>query len=226
MANPPTSFSSKLLRTDLANQVAELVIIKNDLEAALTNVKLMRDRYPPKDEMANEDRAIQMALYRDTIMLITGCFRKDGLTPEETFSTIENTDEFMQWMWDTRDTYIAHTFGPQRQAVSVAIVHPETGKVLGAGPFNFNMVGIAEDHIQGLGQGVTLALNYTNSQLDILSKDLLDEAQKLTPEEALALPNASIHVPGAEDLRTHRRTYRDINAGDKPKRSRRRPRGR
>lgn len=206
---------AKELKGAKAELMAELALIHNDLTACTRQLRLLRDEITV-DAGAVEETVIRDALFRDSINLFVGCFEKRGLDVETVFGSDDGGVEFFRWAKDVRDSYAAHRFGPARQAVAAVFVDPNTGLAVGVGPFHMQWTAPDGETLDQLLRAVAIAGRYAAQRGSDLNDELLGETTAMTAADLAALPPARLHVPGSEELRMGRASFRALKSGDGP----------
>jgi hypothetical protein len=109
---------------------------------------------------------------------------------EDVYGTHAATIPSFQWVQDIRDAYAAHKFGAQRQCVVGVIQDPIAGIGIG------QLFALYQGQVKSDGPQIIAFMQATAAYLDQkaerLKADLLDEVQKMTPEQIQSLPIGTI----------------------------------
>ena len=114
----------KFLATAEADQLAELYLLQADLKAAHDALALYLEKFEFSEDLTDEGRIISASLFRDCILLYCSCFstkEPNKLEPKAVYGHLEDWEPFYRRVLDTRDAFVAHNFGPQRQHHIVVI---------------------------------------------------------------------------------------------------------
>jgi hypothetical protein len=116
------------LNTPLAHEVAEHVLLQEDMKSSLDAMRLWSEKYAERLP-GTEEGIIGKSLFRDAIIQFVGCFDKSAkypLSPDDVYGPTNNLPLF-EWFKNMRDAYAAHKFGAQRQCIAGVMQHPQHG---------------------------------------------------------------------------------------------------
>ncbi len=210
-----TPLTGKRANSRQARRVAELMLIVSDLKNAIRCFELWRPPSPDESAQALEANLINESLFRNGLVTFMACFDSatpDNLKRDDVYSPDNGGTALFDLLKAWRDTWIAHRFGPSRQAEAIFLIDPKTGDVLQDGYFQA-VTRVPEyesrEHVIRL---VKEALAHAEQSLRIESKALRVEVDSLTPFQRLKMPDAIISMPdGTQQQRMGRQKFRNIS---------------
>jgi hypothetical protein len=211
----------KALATPEADYLAELYLIKGDLDAAHATLSLYFDRFTPDRQLSGGEQVISSSLFRDGIILYCACFSTSDpnkLNPEAVYGHLEGWKDYCQKLLDMRNAFAAHNFGPMRQHKIVVIALEIGGKLVPAG---FNQVFLRfAGWIPGEGpkllQYIDVARDYLQKQIEEAERPILKMLETITSDELAALPDAEgFLTPEPRDIKSTRQTFRRRGRGER-----------
>jgi hypothetical protein len=204
--NDPTL---KEVKTPLARELAELVLLEADIKASRDAFRLWFSKYAGrKDELTAEEALISLSLFRDSIILFVGCFDSTApvaLSALELYPAAANISYF-QWLKDIRDSYAAHKFGPFRQCITGVMVDGE-GIVIRSGytiRLYAGVVAEAKDDIISL---INVAGRYLEKRIFALSKQLTEYGMAMSADDLNSLQIAKTHDVEPHEVRKSRSKF-------------------
>jgi hypothetical protein len=212
----------KLLSTPEANHLAELYLLKADLNAAYDTLSLYFARFAFSDGMREGDfSTISASLFRDGIMLYCACFATDGdpdkLNPNDVYANVEGGLDYCQKLLDIRDTFVAHNFGPMRQH-NIVVIALEIGGRLVPAAFNqvhFRFAGWIASEGERLLPHIDLARKYLEERIKEAEEPVLEILKTISSDDLAALPEADgFLAPEDRDIRTSRQRFRNRARGE------------
>jgi len=203
----------KALSFPLAVELAEATLLRQDMRASLSAMKLWCEKYSKLEKPTLEEMTIRQSLFRDAIVQFIGCFDKTApfsLSKDEVYKGTDGGAEYFQWLKDIRDAYAAHKFGPLRQcAVGVFVDLPESGQITIGDLISIYAGPTEERNNLDLISFMGVAANYLDSAVTALQEKLLTAAKATPIVELRALPNARAHGVNPEDIRLSREKFRN-----------------
>jgi hypothetical protein len=211
----------KHLTTPEADELAELYLLRGDLNASRDALQLYFDKYLVNDEAKlGEEAIISGSLFRDAILLYCACFStKDAgkLLPEAVYGHLEEWKGYYQTILDMRDAFIAHNFGPQRQHNIVVLCKQEDGQLL---PFGFTeffirFAGWIASEKEQILRFIDIGLEHLAGRIEEAGNRVTKAIENLTPEQLAALPDAEVLLPAREDFRKSRSRFHEDGRGER-----------
>jgi hypothetical protein len=201
----------KELTTPLARELAEYILLQEDLRACLATTTLWFAKYAGrKDELSDEERLMGLSLFRDSIVMFVGCFDKSAplsLRAEDVYEVENGGLAFFKWLQDIRDSYAAHKFGPLRQSAVGVITNP-AGDVIGSGHLKMIWAGpeaVAKDQFLSF---IRVACRFVDRRIAEFGARLIEEAKAMKPEELASLKDARLRAAEPESIRMSREKFR------------------
>jgi hypothetical protein len=216
----PYAEHRKLLETPDADHLAELYLLQADLAAAYETLSLHRQKYLCTGELDDEGKIISNSLLRDAILLFCSCFStKDPnkLDPKAVFGHLEDWESLYGVMLDTRDSFVAHNFGPSRQHKIVAICLEIDGRLVPAGmtQYHVRFAGWTAEETDKLLAFIDVARGHINALVEVAEKPILKLLETISSEELAALKDGEFKVPERKDIRSSRARFRESGRGQR-----------
>jgi hypothetical protein len=207
----------KHLDTPQARKLGEMYLHYADLEASYAALNLYFEKYA-ETEAESEEALIGSSLFRDGIVLYCACFSvKDDnkLVPEAVYGHLSEWKKYYSAIHDTRDAFVGHNFGPQRQYDVTAVLtgSRESLKVAAIGHTFVRFEGWRAEEKKVVLSFIDIAREHLKTEILALESIIMVETQKLSTDQLAALPDASYSIPRSEDFRLSRSRYRDKAAG-------------
>lgn len=199
------------LTTPLAREVAELLLLKADLESVVEGFKLFGSVEENDDDP--KQRRAALSIFRDTIVQLVACFDEENdynLKAEEVFDKVQDGQQFVKWAKDLRDYWIAHRTGPARLAAYGFAIDPVTGDIVADGPFVMIQQPPDKMEVAHFIRFTTIALDHVDALLETKTSLLRKEAQSLHPSQRKGLPNARLVVAEGKQTRMGRRKFQNV----------------
>lgn len=209
------SLPLKMLKSPLAHELAETVLLLDDVRHSFGAMSLWFQKYTPRDGMSKAEDIIADSLLRDAIVQFIGCFDSSAsvhLDPAVVFSGIEGGVEFFGWLKDIRDAYAAHKFGALRQSVAGAIIDP-ANTVIGIGYLVQKSFPIPSESKKDVLSCFGATGRYLEKQVQELQDALLAEAQAMSAKDLLALENARTYALKSSEYRDSRNAVYEDRLG-------------
>lgn len=199
----------KEITTPLARELAEYVLLWRDLKTASDAFGLWHHSYPFRPDLAGPDRLISQALFRDSVVMFIGCFDKSApisLSPMDVYNSRDGSLKYFEWLKDIRDSYAAHRFGPLRQCVTGVLVD-DAGLVVNATYTWQDYAGPKAAGKDDLLEIVEKAVRFADLKVKALAAQLKAYAKTLTPEQLMALKEASVRPVELHEIRSSRSKF-------------------
>lgn len=211
----PADVLKKALSSPLAEELAELYLLHEDLENSYNAMSLFFDRYvdsPP----GHDDFTVRMSLFRDAIVQFAQCFSKDEPLkprPEEVYANTQGWKPLYDIMSNLRNGYAAHNFSLHRQHGVCAVLewNPSHDRVRlfslchEAGRFG----GFAKADRDNILKLIEIARDFILQRGRSVRDKLWDELVATDPDELFKLPDyVSIDIPDLEHALTPRAFHR------------------
>lgn len=224
MANEPNCNLElyKRLATSEAEHLAELYLIKGDLNAAYDTLDLYFAEFAVTAVSKEGSAAlIAASLFRDGILLFCSCFStKDNrkLDPATVYGELEDGSvEYARKLLDLRDAFVAHNFGPQRQHQIVIICKEMNGTLQRVG-FTQHFVRFAGwviDERDKLLPFIDEARKHMDIRIATAELAVMEQVMSITDEALVALPEPEVVIPDAEDYRISRSRFLKSGRGSR-----------
>lgn len=202
----------KEIKTPLARELAELVLLEADVKASRNAFILWFSKYAGrKDELTAEESLISLSLFRDSIVLFVGCFDSTdpgSLSASDLYPSVDKKSYF-HWLKDIRDSYAAHKFGPFRQCITGVMVDGE-GRVIRSGYTIRLYAGVvvgAKDDIIHL---IDVAGRHLEKRIFALSKQLTEYGLKMSADDLNSLQIAKTYDVEPHQVRTSRNKFKRL----------------
>ena len=204
--------NARTTNTPTARKFAEWTLLAGDLEYALRRAILW-------NELANTDAKsentleILVSVFRDAVITFVSCFDNKlsaSLDPKVAYAATSGGVEYVEWLKDLRNTWIAHRSGPNRQCVAAIVIDEDTGEFQGLGHLSTLYMGPKADAGRDLIRMMEIALGHARTEVKELESQLSDEIQNLEDTERLRLPAANTVIPGSEEVHMGRRKFGNI----------------
>jgi len=203
--------------TSTAREFAEALLTQRDLQHSLASLTLWTQKSAATDTPDPETRTVLGSLFRDGIILFTGCFdkTKHPLTLTEVYPNVKGADAYLKWMTDLRNSYAAHRYGAARQCVVGVMVDPDLGYA-GYGHFAAVYHGPQRSGHQDLLSFVSMAVRFVDAKVASLGARFDAEARAMSLDELLKAPLAGIHGLGPEEMGMSRGQLKKDRQDQKP----------
>jgi hypothetical protein len=204
-----TTHGLKELATPEAKELAEMLLLRQDLASSFQAMQLWHKRYWQKENGTPEDTLIATCLFRDAILQFIGCFDSTAqykLSVQDVYKSTQGATEYFKWLKDIRDAYIAHKFGPHRQCI-VGVFSDSNGTVIGNGHFVSVYLG-PQEGARDLIEFIAIAGRYLNSRIEDLQAQVLAAAKAMSKEDLNALPIARAYGVGPNETRMTREKFK------------------
>jgi hypothetical protein len=191
--------------------VSELLLLEADLYSCIDGFTVFG--HLKLDDNDKKGVHIAKSLFRDSTITFVSCFDSGttfSLDPDSVFSQHDGSLEYFRQLKNLRDLWIAHRTGPQRYAAYGFAIHPDSGEVLGHGPFLGHYLYHPQDEYKQLVQIVGVALQYTQKLLSEKRIQLVCEVESLYSNQRLKLPFARYVAPDNSKHRMGRRKYNRV----------------
>ncbi len=214
----PTKFDvvMKHLTFPEARSLEDLCVLRTDLEISLKAMTLYFDKFHQTGATFDpriDEHVISMSLYRDAIILYTGCFSKTDeskLKPEAVYDHISDWEKLCNVFLDLRDSFIAHNFGAHRQHdVGVALVvendELKFGSITNTAIRHLGFSANERDRILGW---IDIAQKHVADLIKPHVDKLERKIKAMTQDELAALPEPSAAHPMQHESRLSRSKFR------------------
>lgn len=181
----------------VARELAEMLLIKHDLSASLSGIKIWDRLRKMEAEDTEDNKSIRNSLLRDGITQFVNCFDGKNFSPlvvETIYQSWEGIGPYFRWLRGLRNSYTAHRHGSARQCVVGALVDPVTGGFIGPAHFLTLWSGPSPDGLAQLLSVIERAVAYADLQIQILGLRFTEEASSIAPEDLLKLPAACVQI--------------------------------
>lgn len=180
----------RLLGTPEAKELAELHLLRHDLDHCVKAFRLLVELYGER-EFTEAENLTRLALYRDALVQFIACF--DGSAPlflkvPDVYPGDDNAQSYFNSLKDVRDSYAAHRHGPSRQC-AIGVIAGPSGP-LGTG--NLMMV----RHVPPLfdlkhhHDFAWKARRHVEARMEVLNQVVSTAAMSMSRDQILALPSA------------------------------------
>ena len=203
---------TRTINTPTAKKLAEWILLAGDLEYALRRAVLWNELATTK-AMSDNKCEISVSLFRDTVITFVSCFDNTlsaFLEPKVVYTTSSGRREYLEWLKDLRNTWIAHRSGPNRQCVVSIVIDNTTGEFQGLGHQSALYQGPKPDVGKDLISMMEIALDHARREVKNLDAQLRDEIRNLKDTERLRLPAANTVIPRSREVRMGRRKFGNI----------------
>jgi hypothetical protein len=210
----------KFLATPDADHLAELYLLRADLVAANNALTLYLEKFEFSHSLTAEGRIISASLFRDSILLFCSCFstkERKRLNPTAVYGRVDDWEPFYRRLHDTRDAFVAHNFGPQRQHHIVVICLEVDGKLQPGGFTEVYMRfgGWIADETKRLLSFIDIARNNLEERIGAAEQVVLKMLEAVSSEELSALQNAELSLPETSDIRLSRARFKASGRGER-----------
>jgi hypothetical protein len=201
----------KEISTPLAKELAEFALLQNDLKASHDAFALWFTKYAGRHhQLTAEEVLISQSLFRDSLVMLTGCFDKTAplsLSASDVYGSTKGGLAYFKWLQDIRDSYAAHKFGPFRQCVTGVMV-TDAGVILGAGRTIRIYGGFVVEAKDDVLSFIRIAERYVQKRVGDLSRQLADSARAMSAAELAALKPAQTYEVLPHEIRSTREKFR------------------
>jgi hypothetical protein len=198
------------IETPEALLFAEYVLIIEDLQIALQNIKALRSLLYPKEDVTRENRTVNEALFRDAIVQFGSCFdprAKVRLNRDEVYIGDAKSIELFDHAINLRNSFVAHRFGTGRICFVNLIYVPRFGAwQIKPQPYRFSYEG--RDGLLRYQKLILHAIKHTQTLSADLHRRVIDQVKAMTLEELYKLPVAEAFAPRGDDMWMTRKEYR------------------
>jgi hypothetical protein len=191
----------------VARELAEMLLIKNDLTNSLTSLTIWTENYSAKGDQDPRARAINGSLFRDGITQFVGCFDSKNDVPlvvETVFPDVEGIGPYFRWLRSLRNSYTAHRHGAARQCTVGAMVDPVSGKYLGHGVLFAVYTGPSQEGHKPLLALISRAIQYVDTRIAVLMEQFTTEAGAMAPVDLLKLRPAAVQAQAPDKMNKSR----------------------
>lgn len=201
--------------------LAELNLTRYDCAAAKDMLSLLyrRQLAEAAGTATSDDAIMNGSLFRDGIVQFVACFGaavKGKLPADDVYAQVSGGPAYLQWLQDLRDTYAAHSFGPQRQSIVSTL--PERAPdedVIHFGIMAYQ--GVDRDCLKMTIDFIELGITALDERNKQITQEVIAQVNLMSEDAIHALPPASFHAPAPDQLRMSRKGYRSTLAGLPPK---------
>ncbi len=135
--------TARVLRTPEATEYSEWVLLVTDLEYALRRAVLWSEL---AQGQSDDKRPLETAtsVFRDTVVSFVACFDRQApafLDAQAVYADVPGGLDYVKWLRNMRNTWIAHRSGPLRQCVVAVHIHEQSGDLIGFGPLQHSYLG-------------------------------------------------------------------------------------
>lgn len=186
-----------IVETAEARELAELILIANDIEHSIHAMELWVKKYSSHKVFPDrETELIGNSLFRASVMQFMSCFHSSGtmhLPWEEIYQADAKGKIFFDWFKGVRDAFLAHRHGAYRQSHVCAITHPEAPHPQ---YFEFTLTfnGPQGDLRNDLVPLMTRAARYLETRINPLKKRVVADINSMTPEQLAKLKPAAFRM--------------------------------
>jgi hypothetical protein len=192
------------LNTPVAKEYAEFLLLQADMRSALAAIRLWHEKYTG-DDQSPEEATIGLSLVREAIIQFISCFDKKAkyrLVAEDIYAEMEGALDRFNEMYDIRDAYVAHRFGPYRQCVIGVEMLPDGTRILS--PTAMTNWRPRKEHGPMLIALFSRAAEHIDKKVKLLNEQVSASTATLTREQIDALPLAQLHGVGSDEIRMGR----------------------
>ena len=205
----------RTLDTSEARQYAEWELLVYDLKYALRRAELWKAKMDRRAE-AGEDIELATSLFRDAVISVVACFDETlpvHIDPNAVYSAVPGGIEYVRWLRDLRNTWVAHRSGPNRHCVTALWIEDESGEYRGIGCLQRQYMGPRPSAANDLLRVINVAIEHAKREAlerrDVLGKKI----GEMKPRDRLRLPRASTTIPGSKETHMGRRKFQNIKKG-------------
>ena len=154
---------------------------------------------------AKSDNAfdISVSVFRDAVLTFVSCFDNTlsaFLDPKVVYAATSGGVEYIGWLKELRNTWIAHRGGPNRQCVAAIVIDEDTGEFRALGQLSHLYMGPKPDAGDDLVRVMKLALSHARKEVTDRETQLRKDIQTLENAERLRLPAADTVIPGPMEI--------------------------
>ena len=206
--------SARVVGTHEANDYAEWVLLVTDLEYARRRAELWGDM--ARDQI-DDQRLLETAtsVFRDTVVSFVACFDRQSpvfLDAQAVYADVPGGLEYVKWLRDLRNTWIAHRGGPLRQCVVAVHIDEQSGDLVGLGPLQLSYVGPKPEAAGDLVRVMEIAVSHARRERDRRQELIRSRIEAMPSPARLVLPLARTVVPRSEDVRLGRKRHQRLVA--------------
>lgn len=206
----------KALSGPQAEQLEDLLVLSMDLKLAVRAMALHFDRFNIGATFIDPDddgHIISMSLFRDAIILFTGCFStsdKTKLRPEAVYGHLTDWEKLFRYFHDMRDAFVAHNFGAARQhyACAALVMNGDKLEAGGIEHVAVRAVGLQTGDRQKILGLMTVAQNHVAALIKKCSEDLHASVKAMNQEELKDLPELNFAGATQDEVRLTRSKLR------------------
>ena len=211
--------NARTTNTPTAKEFAEWTLLAGDLEDALRRAQLWKEL--SNTEATNDkDCQLSVSVFRDAVITFASCFDNTlsaFLDPSVVYTATSGGVEYIGWLKDLRNTWIAHRSGPERQCVAAILIDEDTGDFRGLGHLSHRYMGPKPNAGDDLVRVMEIALSHARKEVKDRESQLRQEIQRLGNTERLRLPAANTVIPASKEIHMGRRKFRTIKRSLKRK---------
>lgn len=195
--------------------VSELMILRDDLKNSMACFVQWRGLLKTLESLDKDDpkyfsiQIIAKSLFRDGVVTFIGCFDTsvdNSLNEEKLYEGVDGATQFMKYLHDIRNMWIAHRHGPLRQSEWGVIINPDTGEIEHEAEVSSQYNYPEGSAIDGILRLIKIAEAHTaahlEEQLDIL-RDVIEDMhpnarKKLKPIQIIQMDNPNMFNIGRQ----------------------------
>lgn len=205
---------AKEIDSDDARLLGECSLIADQIRDSYDSMTLMFNKYPsPAD--GSDDHIIRMSLFRDSIVQFSGCFdpkNPHALKAFDLYAGEAGWEKLDTWFRDLRDSYAAHSFGPQRQNDLCALLewNGQRDRVRFTAIADFS-VRYQGPHIRERDQilkFMKIALDVAEARVRLKRRELHAKMLEIGPDALFRYPDYRPLIPSPTDIRIGRPSFR------------------
>ncbi len=212
--------TARTVNTYTARLYSEWTLLVQDLEYALSRVRLWKDMTAVESPGEPHVR-VSVSVFRDAVISFVSCFDKQlhvHLDSTVIFGELDGALEYFGWLENMRNTWVAHRSGPYRLCVAAILIDEKTGELQGLGHLSHSYQGPKPEAADDLIRVMETALNYSRAEQKDRELALRNDLVKLNAFERLNLPRANTTIPGSTDIRKGRKKFQNIKRTSQRKR--------
>ncbi|QBZ97568.1 hypothetical protein [Flavobacterium sangjuense] len=216
MTEPKTTELETIkINTKEGKLLSDLVSLESDLEFTKATLKLLSQR-PAETKSDNEINTVNIelsenvvinrALYTSALISYTRCFNKGarlGLTSEifNYFKDSEGAKKAHKHFTDLRSKHFAHSINPFEQHQTIGLL--KENHVVSVA--NINIFLLNHTNQETFLNLVEASLLYVKREIELKTKLVLEEAQKMSMEEIEKAKKTSMKIAGLEQVNEFRK---------------------
>lgn len=198
------------LRTSEADTFVEALLILENIKRALRGVEICAEKFPDPRKIDHDSAIIQNSLISSSISLFLACFEKNklfSLQRDLVFKVEGGQRDYFDILLEIRNSYIAHTYGPMRQAAHW-ILMDDNLDIIGNGEFIAIHVAYDAEIYDKFWRFLHIAKQYIEIEISNLKDISIKKAGSLTKGEKRALKPHKAVIPGPGQFDQGRRSHR------------------